>query len=359
MTSMEAMEEIATHLPDAVVVLDAAKRVVGWTGAAPRLFGWSAEEMVGEPIDERLVPRDANENPCCFGPADPRKILRIVKRTPEQEILTATKSGADVWVGVSCGFERDAAGRVTRVVAVARDITRRKRIDLAKSETISAVSHELRSPLTSVKGFTSTLLNKWDRLDDETKKHLLLTIDTDADRVTRLIGELLDVSRLEAGRLFLNRHIVRIPQVTRRVIERVRHLSSAHTIDAEFPEDFPDVFADPDKVQQVLTNLVENAVKYSPGGRVLIAGSVDGDMVQVTVTDEGEGIPSEHRGQAFRKFFGRIGGSPTGTGLGLYISKGLVEAHGGRIWVGDAPGGGALFAFTLPVPRAGELPRHA
>lgn len=356
---MTSMEEIAAHVPDAVIVLDAGRRVVGWTGAAPRMFGWSAEEMLGVDIDERLVPRDANENPCCFGPADPRRILRIVKRTPEQEVLSATKSGADVWLGVSCGFERDEAGRVTRVVAVARDITRRKRIDMAKSETISAVSHELRSPLTSVKGFTSTLLNKWDRLDDETKKHLLLTIDTDADRVTRLIGELLDVSRLEAGRLFLNRHIVRIPHVARRVIERVRHLSSNHTIEAEFPDDFPDVFADPDKVQQVLTNLVENAVKYSSGGRVLVTGSLEDTMVRVAVTDEGEGIPSENRSQVFRKFYGRIGGSPTGTGLGLYISKGLVEAHGGRIWVDDAPGGGALFAFTLPMPRPGELPRRS
>jgi signal transduction histidine kinase len=100
----------------------------------------------------------------------------------------------------------------------------------------------------------------------------------------------------------------------------------------------------------VLTNLVENAVKYSAGGRVLVAGSFDDSKVRVAVTDEGEGIPSENRNQVFRKFFGRIGGSPTGTGLGLYISKGLVEAHGGRIWVDEAPGGGALFAFTLPIP---------
>jgi hypothetical protein len=347
---MTLAEEIAGQLPDAVIVLDAGKRVVGWTGAAPRLFGWSADEMLGAHIDERLSPRDTNENPCCFGPSDPRKVLRTVTRMPEQEILAATRSGKDVWLGVACGFERDASGRVVRVIAVARDITRRMRIDLAKSETISAVSHELRSPLTSVKGFTSTLLNKWDRLDDDTKKHLLFTIDTDADRVTRLIGELLDVSRLDAGRLHLNRYIVRIPNVARRVIERVRHLSSNHTIEAEFPDDFPDVFADPDKIQQVLTNLVENAVKYSAGGRVLVAGSFDDSKVRVAVTDEGEGIPSENRNQVFRKFFGRIGGSPTGTGLGLYISKGLVEAHGGRIWVDEAPGGGALFAFTLPIP---------
>lgn len=346
---MTFAEQIVALLPDALVVLDADKRVVGWTGAAPRLFGWSAGEMVGAHIDERLRPRDANGNPCCFGPKDPRRVLRTVKRMTEQEILAMTKAGADVWLGVTCGFERDAAGRVGRVVAVARDITRRKRIDLAKSETISAVSHELRSPLTSVKGFTSTLLNKWDRLDDDTKKHLLFTIDTDADRVTRLIGELLDVSRLEAGRLHLRRQMVCIPQVARRVVERVGPLSSKHTLEAAFPDAFPDVYADPDKVQQVLTNLVENAVKYTAGGRVRVTGSYADSAVQVTVCDEGEGIPSEHRHQVFGKFFRRIGGSPTGTGLGLYISKGLVEAHGGRIWVDDAPGGGAVFAFTLPL----------
>jgi hypothetical protein len=342
-------EAVAAQLPDAVVVLDADKHVVEWTGAAPRLFGWSADEMAGADIDERLEPRDANGNTCCFGPANPRRVLRIVKRMPEQEILAKTKAGQDVWVGVTCSFERDGSGRVARVLALARDITRRKRIDLAKSETISAVSHELRSPLTSVKGFTSTLLNKWDRLDEETKKHLLFTIDTDADRVTRLIGELLDVSRLEAGRLHLRRQMILIPQVVRRVVERIRPLSSRHTIEADFPDEFPDVYADPDKVQQVLTNLIENAVKYTPGGRVLVTGSFADSSIQVTVTDEGDGIPREHRHHVFAKFYGRIGGSPTGTGLGLYISKGLVEAHGGRMWVDEAPGGGALFAFTLPL----------
>ncbi|HEY8201698.1 MAG TPA: ATP-binding protein [Actinomycetota bacterium] len=346
---MTLTEAIAAQLPDAVVVLDADKRVVAWTGAAPRLFGWTAGEMLGANIDERLSPRDANGNPCCFGPHNPRRVLRSVKRMPEQEILTTTKAGRDVWLGVTCGFERDAIGRVAAVVAVARDITRRKRIDLAKSETISAVSHELRSPLTSVKGFTATLLNRWDRLDDETKKHLLYTIDTDADRVTRLIGELLDVSRLEAGRLYLRRQMVCIAQVARRVVERAGPLSSKHTIETDFPETFPEVYADPDKIQQVLTNLVENALKYTPGGRVCVTGSYADDMVRVAVADEGEGIAAEHRKQVFSKFFGRIGGSPTGTGLGLYITKGLVEAHGGRIWVEDAPGGGAVFAFTLPV----------
>jgi signal transduction histidine kinase len=234
-------------------------------------------------------------------------------------------------------------------VAVARDITRRKRVDLAKSETISAVSHELRSPLTSVKGFTATLLSKWDRLDDETKKHLLFTIDTDADRVTRLIGELLDVSRLEAGRLHLQRQMVCIVDVAREVVERVGHLSSKHMIGMDFPDAFPEVYADPDKIQQVLTNLVENAVKYTAGGRVDVTGSYADGTVQVAVSDEGEGIPAEHRHQVFGKFFRRIGGSPTGTGLGLYITKGLIEAHGGHIWVDEAPGGGAVFAFTLPV----------
>lgn len=346
---MTLFEAIAAQLPDAVVVLDADKRVVGWTGAAPRLFGWSADEMMGVHIDERLGPRDANGNQCCFGPTNPRRVLRSVKRMPEQEVLATTKDGRDVWLGITCGFERDSDGRVSAVVAVARDITRRKRIDLAKSETISAVSHELRSPLTSVKGFTSTLLNKWDRLDDETKKHLLYTIDTDADRVTRLIGELLDVSRLEAGRLHLQRRMVCIVEVVRSVVERVGPLSAKHTIGMDFPETFPEVYADPDKIQQVLTNLVENAVKYTPGGRVDVTGSYSDGVVQVAVADQGEGIPAEHRHQVFGKFFRRIGGSPTGTGLGLYITKGLVEAHGGHIWVDEAPGGGARFAFTLPV----------
>ncbi len=182
---MSSLEEIVARLRDAVIVLDAQRHITGWYGAAPRMLGWSEDEVLGKPVDDLLQPKDANGNPTCIGPADPALVLGITTGTPEQEFLVETNGRPELWLGACCSFERDDGGSIDRITVVARDITRRKRIDMAKSEVISAVAHELRSPLTSVKGFTSTLLHRWDRFDDETKKHLLVTIESDADRVTR------------------------------------------------------------------------------------------------------------------------------------------------------------------------------
>ncbi|MGH2768351.1 MAG: ATP-binding protein [Actinomycetota bacterium] len=352
------LEDIVEKLPDAVVVTGTDKSIRSWLGGAPRMFGWAAEEVAGRNVDELLRPRDGNGNPACIGPCDVSSVLGISRGIPEQELLVATKRGSDLWTGVTCTFDRDREGRILHTIVMARDITLRRRIDLTKSEVISAVAHELRSPLTSVKGFTATLLARWDRLDEATKKHLLLTINSDADRVTRLIGELLDISRIESGRLQLSRQMVKIPEIASRVVERIQPRAEHHVIRIGFPDGFPSVFADPDKIEQVLTNLVENAVKYTAGGEVTVSGGRDGDHVRVSVADQGEGIPPEHRSQIFGKFSrrGERTGRPSGTGLGLYISKGLVEAHGGRIWVEGPglPGSGAVFSFMLPASEPGR-----
>ncbi|HYR62838.1 MAG TPA: ATP-binding protein [Actinomycetota bacterium] len=355
---MSVLEEIVARLRDAVIVLDAQRRITGWHGAAARMLGWPDEDVMGKPIDELLQPRDANGNPACIGPCDPTCVLGITTGTPEQEFLVETNGRPELWLGACCSYERDDAGRIDRITVVARDITRRKRVDMAKSEVISAVAHELRSPLTSVKGFTSTLLHRWDRFDDETKKHLLVTIESDADRVTRLIGELLDVSRIEAGRLELRRYPIDIIEISQKVTSRLAPTTANHTLSMSFPPDFPLVYGDPDKLEQVLTNLVENATKHTDAGEIHVTGVVEDGRVRISVADQGEGIPKDHRLAVFGKFFRRNSGragSPSGTGLGLFISKGLVEAHGGRIWVesGDG-GGGAVFAFTLPVAAPAE-----
>jgi PAS domain S-box-containing protein len=351
---MSSLDDAVGRLRDAVIVLDGSRTISGWYGAAPRMLGWSSDEVVGKDIDSVLRPRDANGNPTCIGPCDPGCVLAITTGTPEQEFLVETKHRPELWLGVCCSFERNGAGEIERITAVARDITRRKSIDLAKSEVISAVAHELRSPLTSVKGFTSTLLHRWDRFDDETKKHLLITIEADADRVTRLIGELLDVSRIEAGRLELRRYPVDVTELAEKVIGRLASTSTEHTLSAAFPDGFPLVYGDPDKIEQILTNLIENALKHTAGGAVTVLGKLDAPNVRISVADRGEGIPKEHRLAVFGKFFRRSGkaGSPSGTGLGLFISKGLAEAHGGRIWVDEREGGGAVFTFTLPVAEA-------
>lgn len=221
-------------------------------------------------------------------------------------------------------------------------------------ELIATVSHELRSPLTSIKGFTSLLISRWDGIADDRKLELLEQIRLDADRVTRMLTELLDISRLEAGRLHLRARPLDLAMLTRSVVEKV----TLHEPDLDavvtFPADFPEVTADPDKVEQVLTNLVENASKYASPVGLRIEGSVvdddiDGAAVAVSVSDRGQGIPEADLPRVFERFFRREEGRPTGTGLGLWISRGLVEAHDGHLTATSAEGEGSTFRFTLPI----------
>src|SRR3989442_1466555 len=189
-----------------------------------------------------------------------------------------------------------------------REASRRQRLDRARSDLISTVSHEIRSPLTSVKGFTSTLLSKWERFSDEQKRVMLQTINYDADRVTRLLGDLLDISRLEAGRLELKRQEVDVVALATDAVMRLRLEADHHKLEVVFPDGFPKVTADPNRIEQVLMNLVENAIKYSKPGRIVVSGGEDGDAVTVRVIDEGEGIPADHLPHLFTKFYRRGSG---------------------------------------------------
>jgi signal transduction histidine kinase len=249
---------------------------------------------------------------------------------------------------VTSRYVRDEPrGPVSSVVVALRGTRHRAREELSRAELISTVAHELRSPLTSVKGFTATLLAKWDRFNDDQKRLMLETVNADADRVTRLITELLDIARIDSGRLTVRRQVVDIGRVVQRHV-------SAMEAGGEDPAKFlvhvgdgiPEMWVDADKLDQVLGNLLENALRHG-AGTVTLEVEPAGDGASVTVTDEGEGIPDEQVDRVFTRFWrsGRRGG----TGLGLYIVRGLVEAHGGHIEVGRGPSGGARFRFVLPA----------
>lgn len=216
-------------------------------------------------------------------------------------------------------------------------------------EIIATVSHELRSPLTSIKGFTSLLLSRWDAIADDRKLEMLEQVRHDADRVTRMLTELLDISRLDAGRLHLRLRPVDLAQLARAVVAKVALVEPDLDATVDFPGPFPEVEADADKVEQVLTNLVENAAKYASPQGLRVRGSVVGDEVAVEVFDTGAGIPAADLPRVFERFFRREEGRPTGTGLGLWISRGLVEAHGGQLTATSTEGQGSTFRFTLPM----------
>ena len=334
-------------LPDAVLRLDAARRILEVNAAVTELTGYAAADLVGEPCD-LLVPRAKDGRPLLSGGWHSSARLRSVNRLPEHEVTVVRVDGTTVPVFAAGRYQRDDAGRITGAVLCLRGAGPRRHQTATGIEIVSTVSHELRSPLTSVKGYTSLLLNRWDRLRDDQKRMMLEQVNHDADRVTRLITELLDISRLEAGRLVLRREMVDLPALSRSVVEKVRMEYPDLDCAIRFPDSFPAVYADPDKVVQVLTNLVENACKYASPVGMAVEGTVDDANICLAVSDQGEGFPERDLARVFTKFFRRAETKPNGTGLGLWISRGLVEAHGGRLDVISEPGQGSTFRFTLP-----------
>lgn len=317
-------------LPDPVLVLDGRLRLVSLNAAARELLGGAAADQVGRPVGEAFAVRHGSGAPALRDglPAQRGQVELVFTGTDGRDVpVTATVAAHDgqVVLGLRPAGERSG-------IAI-----------------ISTVSHELRSPLTSVKGYTSLLLSRWERLGDEQKRTMLEQVLHDADRITRLVTELLDISRLETGRLVLRRQRVDLPEVAALVIDKVTMGIPELECRTEFPAGFPTVYADPDKVQQVLTNLVENAAKYGSPTQMEIVGDVADGEVGVEVRDTGEGIPAEDLPRVFTKFFRRDHGRPSGTGLGLWISQGLVEAHGGTLTATSTLGQGSTFRFTLPT----------
>lgn len=335
-------------LPDALIVLDAQQVVVAANRAATKLTGYPVEAMVGQPCARLLVPRGQDGWPLWASGWHPSAQLRSVRAVPEQELTLRRSNGADRRVAVTGSYRRDATGLLTGATFALRDAQLRVHQMNTGIEIVSTVSHELRSPLTSVKGFTALLLNRWDRLADDDKVAMLELVNRDADRVTRLITELLDISRLESGRLVLRRQLVDLPRLAASVVENVSVEYPALDATLGFSPSFPRVYADPDKVVQVLTNLVENACKYGSPTGLAVTGEVSGGEVALAVADRGDGIGAEDIENIFTRFFRRPEARPSGSGLGLWISRGLVQAHGGRLSVTSVPGQGSTFRFTLP-----------
>ena len=237
---------------------------------------------------------------------------------------------------------------VEQVAVSIRSGRGRARLDRERSDLVATVAHELRSPLTGVKGFVQALLNRWDKLNDEQKKLMLTTVSADSDRLSRLIAELLDVARIDTGRLQLYPRPVDAAVLVGRVVDSVGPAPAGRSSSPP-RRTCPSITADPDKFTQVVTNLVENAVRHGDGTvRVTLDQDVDdADVVRLTVADEGEGIAPELRRRVFTKFW--TAGSTGGSGLGLYLVNGLVRAHRGTVTIGDAPGGGAQIVVLLPV----------
>ncbi len=331
------------ELPDGVLVADASGTVVLLNPAAGRLLSVSPDVVVGRQLAD-VLPLVDEQGRDWWACTDPFTGLDSRTRQPERRLQLRT--GRELLV--TAAFVRDDDRRLQRLVVSLRDDRARERLERSRADLVSTVAHELRSPLTSVKGFTATLLARWDRFSDEQKKLMLTTVNADADRVTRLLTDLLDVSRIDAGRLEMRRQVVDLGRAVRRAV--------AGAVASGEPEDrfrvllrgqLPETWADPDKIDQVVGNLVENALRHG-AGTITITVEPAGAGSQILVEDEGEGVPEQAAKRVFTRFW-RGSDRRGGTGLGLYIVKGLVEAHAGTVQVGRAAGGGARFRVVLPA----------
>jgi PAS domain S-box-containing protein len=331
----------ADDLPDGVVVADAGGRVVLFNTLAAQLTGVSAASAIGRDFRAAL-PLKGLDGHNWWESSDPYGGDRERTRQPERVLCLPDERE----ILVSARYVRARpGGDLVRLVLTVRDASARS--ERSRADLVSEVAHELRSPLTSVKGFTSTLLNKWERLTDKQKLFMLETVNADADRVTRLIHDLLDVSRIESGRLEVHRQVVDLPAAVRRLVaSRVASGYAEERFRVEARGELPQMWLDSDKLEQILSNLVENGVRHGAGTVSVVIEPCEGGAA-VSVRDEGQGIAPETVPRVFRQFW--RGKRRGGTGLGLFIVKGLVEAHGGTITVGRAPNGGAEFRFTMPA----------
>ena len=330
-------------LPDGVVVVEADVTVSDCNAAAARILGVPRAQLVGLPLAEALPLTDAAgrdwwqvTNPFGGLSTRSRQVERVLQ-LPDGRYLLVT----------AAYIRSHRGGPVRQVVVSLRGTEARDRAEREHADLIATVAHELRSPLTGIKGFTATLLAKWDRFTEDQRRLMLEAVDNDADRLTRLIAELLDVARIDAGRLELRRVPTDVYSlVAKRIEAKVVAGVEADRFVLDSVDELPEVWVDPDKMGQVIDNLIENALRHGDG-TITVTLRRDPDGVVMSVADQGPGIPP---GRAHR-IFGRFwkGSDRGGTGLGLYVVNGIVEAHGGRIALVPPPEGGARFVVVLPV----------
>jgi len=333
---------ILANIADGIVAVDRDGQVVLWNSAAEEITGVPQEEAIGRTTVQVLqLQLESAETGTPYG----------------QRLVSITRGGEEVWLSLSEAVMRDPLGAVAGRIFAFRDISADRMVEQVKSDFVAAVSHELRTPLTSIYGFAETLLREDVPFGEEERRIFLGYIASESERLTEIVDQLLNVARLDAGDLQVELGRIDVGTVVSELVETVEEsgVVNGHRFEIDLPDEPLAAEADPDKVRQVFNILVENALRYSPGGGTVTVGARrNHDRVEVRVADEGIGIPAAEHERIFRKFYraesaARDGAA--GTGLGLFIAKELVTAMGGRIWVDSTEGKGSSFSFELPVAR--------
>ncbi len=349
--ALDWLNGIVKSVADGLIVTDTSNRMVLINPAAERLLHADSCAVLGKPLDVAIEDEPLRE----------RLKAALERKEPSDQFIFELPGEDPRIMQARTSLIHDAAGKEAGVVTIMTDVTEERAIDRMKTQFLARAAHQLRTPLTSIRGFSEILVTRDDIGEDERKK-FLFHINKEAETLASMLRDILDVSRLESGLGYsLRRTRCDASGIVRRAVDSFRDSCKKHRIQVSMPDQLPQLLVDGGRIEQVLDNIIGNAIKYSPeGGNVRVIGRVVGDFLEVSVEDEGIGMTEDQAKRFFEKFYKAdvSNTAPAGTGLGTTIVKHIVEAHGGRVWVDSVRGKGTAVRFTLPLasPKAEKRP---
>lgn len=333
---------------DAIISKSLDGIISSWNKGAEKLYGYKADEIIGKAVSVLMPPQNKNDFPKIM------KELIAGRKVEHYETKRLKKNGEIVDVSITVSPLKDNKGRIIGASKIARDITERKKLDQQKDDFISIATHELKTPVTSIKAYAQVLQSIFIKQNDLKSAGYLGKMDSQLNKLTSLIADLLDVTKIQSGQLEFREEDFNLADLVEEVSEELQRTTAKHTLITDISN--PAIIrGDKDRIEQVLTNLISNAIKYSPNSdKIIIKTAMDNDKITLSVQDFGVGIPKEKQDKVFEKFF-RVSGPKQdtfpGMGLGLYISSEIIKRQNGKIWVESAPGKGSIFCFSLPLKK--------
>ena len=346
----QRLDALLDSAADGILILSPEHTITRCNPAFAHYLGVSPQELIGKSHEDVVVLLRHGDNMTLEQaeaggwPLTPNATLYV-------EGDLDRSGGIPLPVGITYAPLVSTEGGLLNIIASVRDITRFREAEEIKSTFISVISHELKTPVALIKGYVGTLRREDASWDREIIEDSLAVIEEEADRLTVLIENLLDASRLQAGGIKINLCDVDLKNLAEQAAQRLETQTTQHKIRVEFPDDFPIIIGDEERLVQVFSNLISNAIKYSPsGGEIRINAQVRADQVIVCVTDQGTGVAPDDMPHIFDRFYRSQNAARTtkGAGLGLYLARAVIEAHGGSIWVEPHVEKGARLCFSLP-----------
>jgi len=355
-------QAILRSIADGVIVNDTRHRVIVCNRAAVDMLGVPAEDVLGQDVRTLFDAFDEDGRQEALQAQESLQAQEMLGSSPSAlsgQVIETTLEGQNKIISARIAPVLTETGEWLGIVTALRDITPEVEADRAKSEFVSTVSHELRTPLTSIKGYTDLLYARAVGPVNEGQERFLAIIKSNADRLTALINDLLDISRIEAGRVGLKIELVDLVEVIHEVTDSIRGQIAAKQLrlDLELPASPAEIMGDRSRLIQIVTNLLSNAIKYTDQGWISVSLTSLGEIARLDIADSGIGIATEDQSRIFERFYRAdtpVMEGRGGTGLGLAITKQLVELHGGRVWVKSEPGVGSTFTIILPAVAQDE-----